>query len=134
MDGVIMSNRVLGFVNAPALMQRVVSIMEDRTADLSRYAARRDALTGILREAGIRFADPEGTFYLFCRVPEGGPSGSEDSRELAFYERMKASNILAVPGVGFSFYGWFRLSYCVPESTIGNSAAAWKKTVREWRG
>lgn len=131
-DGVIMSNRVLGFVNAPALMQRAVAVLEARTADLSSYAARRDALAAILKSVGIAYAEPEGTFYFFCRVPEGGPAGSVEEGELAFAQCLRDENILAVPGIGFDFPGWFRLSYCVPERTISDSAGAWKRAMARW--
>ncbi len=132
MDGLVMSNRTLGFVNAPALLQRAVAPLEARTADLSRYAERRRALGAILDDAGISYARPEGAFYFFCRVPDGGPSGTEAERDLAFNECLRGENILAVPGVGFDYPGWFRLSYCVPEATIAGSAAAWKRAILEW--
>ena len=132
MDGLVMSNRTLGFVNAPALLQRAVTPLEAKTADLSSYAARRDALAAILDSAGISYALPEGAFYFFCRVPAGGPADSEAERELAFNQRLRDENILAVPGVGFDYPGWFRLSYCVPERTISGSADAWKRAVAGW--
>ena len=124
MDGLVMSNRTLGFVNAPALLQRAVSPLEAKTADLSRYAERRKILGAILDTAGVSYARPEGAFYFFCRVPEGGPSGTEAERDLAFNECLRSQNILAVPGIGFGYPGWFRLSYCVPEATISGSEAA----------
>ncbi len=133
MDGLVMSNRTLGFVNAPALLQRAVAPLEATTADLSRYSVRRDALAAILDAAGISYADPEGAFYFFCRVPAGGPPGSEAERELAFNQRLRDQNILAVPGVGFDYPGWFRLSYCVPEATIIGSGAAWNRALSEWK-
>lgn len=132
MDGLVMSNRTLGFVNAPALFQRAAAALEAKTADLSRYAERRKALAAILDSAGISYSEPEGAFYFFCRIPDGGPSGTEAERELAFNECLRCQNILAVPGVGFDYPGWFRLSYCVPEATIAGSASAWKRAILEW--
>ncbi len=133
MDGIVMSNRVLGFVNAPALMQRAVAALGEKTSDLSSYARRRDALAALLQDCGIAFAEPEGTFYLFCRVPEGGLRSSEEDRELSFCQCLRDENILAVPGIGFGYPGWFRLSYCVPEKTIEGSAPAFRRAVLEWR-
>jgi len=135
MAGLTTSNRVLGFVNAPALMQRAVTATWRAKADVSRYARRRDMLTAALRDAGIRFATPEGAFYLFCEVPEGGPAPAPgESSDVTFAMALKDHGVLAVPGVGFGYPHWFRLSYCVPESTIEGSRAAFKAAVGAWRG
>jgi aspartate aminotransferase len=141
LDGMIMANRILGFVNAPALMQRAVAASWQARADVSRYERRRNSLAAILDKAGIRYAKPEGAFYLFCEVPEGQspsagevPEGQTPSPDVAFAMHLKEFNILAVPGVGFGKPGWFRLSYCVPEKTIEDSAAAWLAAVEAWRG
>lgn len=71
LDGMIMANRILGFVNAPALMQRAVAASWQAKADVSRYERRRNSLAAILDSAGICYAKPEGAFYLFCEVPQG---------------------------------------------------------------
>ncbi len=136
MAGLTTSNRVLGFVNAPALMQRAVTAAWRAKADVSRYARRRDQLTSVLQDAGIRYAKPEGAFYLFCEVPEGGAAtvpASGESRDVTFAMALKDHGVLAVPGVGFGCPGWFRLSYCVPEATIQGSRAAFKATVASWK-
>lgn len=132
--GLAMANRILGFVNAPALMQRAVSASWQAKADVSRYERRRTMLAGILKIAEIEHAKPEGAFYLFCKVPHTGRALPEgQSPDVAFAMHLKDHNILAVPGVGFGFPGWFRLSYCVPETVIEDSAVAWAQAVRAWR-
>jgi aspartate aminotransferase len=147
LDGMIMANRILGFVNAPALMQRAVAASWRAKADVSRYERRRNSLTAILDAAGIGYARPEGAFYLFCEVPQGqipagqqtlggqtsGGSSQGQSPDVAFAMHLKEFKILAVPGVGFGKPGWFRLSYCVPEKTIEDSGAAWMKAVEAWK-
>ena len=131
--GLTAANRVLGFVNAPALMQRAVAASWQAKADVSRYARRRDMLAAILREAGIGFARPEGAFYLFCEVPAGGPpSLPGETLDVAFAMALKDRGILSVPGVGFGYPGWIRLCYCVPEATIEGSRAAFKATMADW--
>jgi aspartate aminotransferase len=135
LDGMIMANRILGFVNAPALMQRAVAASWQAKADISRYERRRNSLAAILDAAGIRYARPEGAFYLFCEVPQGhSPAAGSGGQtpDVAFAMHLKEFNILAVPGVGFGKPGWFRLSYCVPEKTIEDSGAAWQKAVEAW--
>jgi aspartate aminotransferase len=69
-DGLIYATRILGFVNAPALMQRIVAELTFAKVDVGIYARRRDAFTAVLDGAGIRYAEPEGAFYLFCQVPD----------------------------------------------------------------
>jgi aspartate aminotransferase len=100
-------------------------------------------LTAVLRDAGIRYATPEGAFYLFCKVPDGGPAAAPvpgpasapgESSDVAFAMALKDHGVLAVPGTGFGCPGWFRLSYCVPEPTIEGSRAAFKAAAAVWRG
>ncbi len=138
MAGLIMANRILGYVNAPALMQRAVAASWKAKADVSRYERRRTMLAGVLRIAEIEFAKPEGAFYLFCKAPardpKAPPAPAGESADVTFAMHLKKHKILAVPGTGFGCPGWFRLSYCVPEETIENSAIAWAEAVREWKG
>ncbi|PKL07700.1 MAG: aspartate aminotransferase [Spirochaetae bacterium HGW-Spirochaetae-7] len=157
-SGLSTLNRVLGFVNAPALMQRAVAASWRAKADVSRYARRRDMLAAILTEAGIRFAKPEGAFYLFCEVPEGSPAGSSgaagagspaaapgqtaaspgqtagisETRDVTFAMALKENGVLSVPGVGFGYPGWIRLCYCVPEKTIEGSRKGFMATMAGW--
>lgn len=141
LDGMIMANRILCFVNAPALMQRAVAASWQAKADISRYEKRRNSLAAILDRAGLTYAKPEGAFYLFCEVQGGrsvgearAPTDSQgQSPDVDFAMHLKEFNILAVPGVGFGKPGWFRLSYCVPEKTIEDSALAWLAATEAWR-
>ncbi|MDR3122451.1 MAG: pyridoxal phosphate-dependent aminotransferase, partial [Treponema sp.] len=69
LNGLIYTTRVLGYVNAPALMQRIVVELTEESVDVGVYARRRDAFKEVLDQAGVPYAEPEGAFYLFCRVP-----------------------------------------------------------------
>jgi aspartate aminotransferase len=126
------ATRVLGFVNAPALMQRIVAELTEARVDVSIYQRRRDAFTSVLDEAGIEYALPEGAFYLFCKVPpKKGSSGPGD--DLAFVGALKEKLVLAVPGTGFGAPGWFRLAYCLDERIIEASRSAFVAAVAVWR-
>lgn len=120
--GLILANRILGFVNAPALMQRVVAKVPGLCVDISPYARRRDLLAQILRETGYRFVMPQGAFYFFPEAP-----GGDDA---AFVNRLKVENILGVPGRGFGRAGYFRLAFCVPETVIERAAAGFARAAR----
>lgn len=132
LDGLAFSTRVLGFVNAPALMQRVVASLLDEVSDVERYARRGRLLSHGLREAGYDFPEPQGAFYIFARVPDLPNSPSRPGDDVAFAMHLKDYRVLAVPGVGFGCPGWFRLSFCVSEDTIrgaipllGEAREAW---------
>ena len=105
-----MCNRMLGFINAPALMQRVVAGAIDAPVDTTHYARKRARLCAALDAGGYAYARPEGTFYLFPRTP--GP-------EAAFVEAARAERLLVVPGSAFGREGYFRLSFAVPDETVG---------------
>jgi aspartate aminotransferase len=110
----VLANRILGFVNAPALMQRVVAPLTDVTLDITPYVRRRELFCNVLTEAGYEFLKPQGAFYLFPQAPGGD--------DLSFVERLKEENILAVPGRGFGRAGYFRLAFCVSEQVIAAAA------------
>jgi aspartate aminotransferase len=124
--GLVMCNRTLGFVNAPALMQRIVAELTDVTVDVSVYKRRRDIFAAGLREAGFSFADPEGAFYIFCKSP------IED--DVRFVNYLKEYRILAVPGSGFGGPGYFRLAYCVEDRVIERSIPVFKKAIAAFKG
>ena len=135
MDGLIYATRVLGYVNAPALMQRIVAELTFARVDVDIYAGRRDAFMAALDAAGITYIKPEGAFYLFCRVPPRRRSGAAETNpadDLAFVEHLKQYLILAVPGAGFGKPGWLRFAYCIDEKIIRASEAAFKKAVETW--
>jgi aspartate aminotransferase len=131
---IVFATRVLGFVNAPALMQRVVAELTDATVNVEIYARRRDAFKSVLDEAGIAYAEPEGAFYLFCKVPvsKHGKSGDDASLDAEFVNHLKDHLILGVPGTSFGAPGWLRFAYCVDEKIIRNSGEAFQKAMETW--
>jgi len=132
MNGLIYATRTLGYVNAPALMQRIVAELTDATVDVNIYARRRDAFTAVLDEAGIEYAVPEGAFYLFCKVPAKKGGSTEQSDDMEFVNHLKKYLILGVPGTGFGKPGWLRFAYCVDEKNIRASGEAFKRAMEEW--
>ena len=115
-DAMIFANRILGFINAPALMQRLVGRYQKNSVDVGDYRQRRDAIYSILVEAGFDVNLPDGTFYIFPKSP------IVDDVELI--RVMLEHRILAVPGVGFGRKGYFRIAYCVGMDVIENSRKA----------
>ena len=124
-NGMIHSARVLGYVNAPALMQRIVAELTFARVNVDVYARRKNAFKEILDAAGIKYAEPQGAFYLFCKVPQ-----RDD--DPAFVDHLKKHLILGVPGSSFGKPGWIRLAYCVDEKIIRNSADAFVKAMGSW--
>jgi aspartate aminotransferase len=136
-DGLTMSTRILGFVNAPALLQRIVAELLESKVDVSSYEGRGKILAAGLRAAGYEFHEPAGAFYIFVRVPpkkdRGGPDIGDRSRDdVAFAMHLKKHRVLGVPGIGFGFPGWFRLSFCVPEKTIREALPLFAAAMEEW--
>ena len=122
----IFTTRILGYVNAPALMQRVVAKTWNAPVDYSLYERRRNELMENLDAAGIEYVKPEGAFYLWCKVPE--KFGTDD---MAFADHLKKHLILCAPGSGFGGKGWFRLAYCVSEQSIINSRQAFIDAMKD---
>ncbi len=120
----IVTTRILGYVNAPAFFQKVIAKSWNAKCDYSLYEKRMKEITGVMDFAGLKYAVPEGAFYLFVKVPDGW-----NGDDLAFTDHLKKFNILCAPGSGFAGKGWFRISYCVSEKTILNSRDAFKKAV-----
>jgi len=121
-----LANRILGFVNAPALMQRVVAKLQGATVDNSIYERRREMFCKILTETGYEFVPPKGAFYLFPKSPI-----EDDAKFVGLLQEQK---ILAVPGRGFGMPGYFRLAFCVEDSVIERSAGAFRKAMENARG
>ncbi|MBI4234553.1 MAG: pyridoxal phosphate-dependent aminotransferase [Chloroflexi bacterium] len=109
-DALTFSNRVLGFVNAPALMQHVVRALQGASVDMGWYQRRRDYLYKHLTALGFSMVKPQGAFYMFPRCPM--------SDDVAFVREMQKQNVLVVPGSGFGTPGYFRISYCVEERVL----------------
>ena len=127
-NGITFCSRVLGFVNAPALMQRIVAQLTEAKIDVGIYQNRRDTFMKVLDNAGIEYNFPEGAFYLFCKAPRQ-VAGNNDTE---FVDHLKKHLILGVPGSAFGKSGWFRLAYCVDEKIITASGDAFKKAMTEW--
>ncbi|GHU15492.1 aspartate aminotransferase [Spirochaetia bacterium] len=132
MNGLIYATRILGYVNAPALMQRIVAELTFATVDVSIYAKRLAAFKEALDAAGISYAEPEGAFYLFCKAPPKKGTAGEVGDDRAFADHLKQYLILGVPGTGFGKPGWLRFAYCVDEKLIRASGAAFKKAMESW--
>ena len=135
LGAMIYATRVLGFVNAPALMQRMVAELTGERVALEVYERRRAAFKEILDHAGIHYAKPEGAFYFFGKVPpkNAGSKTEETGGDEAFSDCLKKHLVLGVPGSGFGAPGWIRFAYCVDEGVIRASAPAFKEAVEEWR-
>lgn len=131
-DGLAMCTRILGFVNAPALLQRAVAELLDERCDVASYERRGRLLAEGLRAAGYEFPEPAGAFYIFARVPEL-PGEPIPGLDVAFVMHLKKYNLLAVPGVGFGCPGWFRLSYCVAEKTIRDAIPLFARAMEDWK-
>lgn len=117
------ANRILGFVNAPSLMQLAVSRCLDATTDVAAYDANRRLLYDALTEYGFECAKPEGAFYLWVKAME------EDK---AFVARAKEYNILVVPGSAFMCPGYVRIAYCVDKAMIERSLPAFRKLAESY--
>ena len=121
--GVALTNRILGFVNAPALMQRVVACLQGVSVDISQYARKRDLLCDGLADCGYEFTKPPGAFYLFPKSP------IED--DVAFVRALQEELILTVPGSGFGGPGHFRIAFCVDDKTITNAMPGFKRALEK---
>lgn len=118
------ATRILGFVNAPTLQQKVVVKCLNEKTDISYYDRNRETLYAGLRDCGFECIKPEGAFYLFVKSPV------ED--EKAFCEAGKKYNILMVPGSSFACPGYVRLAYCVSYETIVNALPKFKELAKEY--
>ena len=112
-DACAFTIRVLGFVNAPAIMQRTVASLQHVSIDIAKYARLRDLLYDGLQEAGYECTRPQGAFYLFPKTPA--------ANDVDFVKTLMEYRILTVPGSGFGRAGYFRLAYCVQAETIERS-------------
>ncbi|MDR2738910.1 MAG: pyridoxal phosphate-dependent aminotransferase [Treponema sp.] len=132
LNGLIYATRILGYINAPALMQRIVAELTEESVDVRVYARRRDAFKEVLDKAGIPYAEPQGAFYLFCQVPPKKGGSNTVGDDGAFVDHLKQHLILGVPGSGFGKPGWVRFAYCVDETVIRTAGEAFKKAMETW--
>jgi aspartate aminotransferase len=113
------SGRSLGYVCAPTLMQKTVAACTGTAPNLENYKKNRDTLYAALTAMGYNCVIPDGAFYLFVQAPGGDA--------VAFSEKAKELGLLVVPGNDFGCNGYLRISYCVSETTVKNSLAAFGK-------
>lgn len=123
LDAMTLANRILGFVNAPALMQKVIAELQEVTVDCTIYERRRNLFCEILEKAGYDFLAPKGALYLFPQSPI-----ADDTEFCAILQKHM---ILAVPGRGFGSPGYFRLAFCTDESVIKGSAEGFANAYKE---
>jgi aspartate aminotransferase len=123
MNGLVFSNRILGFVNAPALMQRLVAGLQTESVDIAEYQGKRDLLYDNLTAMGYRMVKPQGAFYLFPEslIPD----------DLEFAQKAMEKNLLVVPGASFGRPGHFRLAFCVERAMIERSLPVFEELARE---
>ncbi len=124
-NAVTLTNRTLGFVNAPVIGQRLAAQLLDQTVDLAVYDRRRKLMAQVLTDAGVAFALPKGAFYFFPKAPGGD--------DLKFVDALQEELILAVPGRGFGMAGHIRLSCSVDEKIIARSAEGFRRAVAKCR-
>ena len=125
MEGMALANRILGFVNAPGLMQRVVAPLQGASVDISVYARKRDLLCQGLSDCGYEFVKPLGAFYLFPKTPVPD--------DVTFVKALQEELILVVPGSGFGGPGYFRIAFCVDDPTIINAMPGFKRVMEKFR-
>lgn len=120
----VIANRILGFVNAPSLMQKVAASCLSEQTDVAAYDKNRRMLYDGLTECGFECTYPSGAFYMWVKSP------TPDDKE--FCRRAKKYNILFVSGASFACPGYVRIAYCVSNDTIRNSLPAFRKLAEEY--
>ncbi len=125
LNGMALANRILGFVNAPALMQRVVGSLQGACVDISAYAGKRDLICDGLADCGYDFTKPAGAFYLFPRSPIAD--------DVKFVQALQEKLILVVPGSGFGGPGHFRIAFCVNDDTIINAMPGFREVLAQFK-
>jgi len=123
-NGFIHCNRILGYVNAPALMQNVVSHLQSVTVPVIEYQQKRDFMYSSFAEMGYSVTKPQGAFYMFPKSP------LED--DVAFVRELQDWKVLVVPGRGFGSPGYFRVSYCVDDKTLEGSLSGFSKAAQKF--
>jgi len=118
-SALIFSNRTLGFVNAPALMQRLVAPLQRNSVDVRVYEEKRDLFYHALTSFGYQVVKPQGAFYIFPKAP------IED--DVTFVKDLQSKRILTVPGRGFGKPGYFRIAYCVEKQMIERSLTGFEE-------
>ena len=122
---VSVANRIMGFVNAPSLMQRVIARVIGMTSDISVYEENKNILYKALTEYGFDCVEPKGTFYMFPKslIPD----------DKAFCAAAKEFRLILVPGSTFGCPGHFRMAYCVDKQTVLNSLPSFKALAEKFK-
>ncbi len=123
-DAITIANRIIGCVNAPSLMQRVIAECLDEKVDIEAYEKNRNLLYEIVTSSGFECVKPQGAFYLFVKSP------IEDDKE--FCRIAKKYNLLFVSASSFAYPGYVRIAYCVSHDMIERSREAFKKLGKEF--
>jgi aspartate aminotransferase len=124
-DACTFTNRILGYINAPAIWQWVVKEVPDVTVDISLYEAKRNLLCDALTKMGYDAPRPQGSFYCFPKTPIAD--------DLAFIRILQQEGILAVPGVGFGRGGYFRLSLTIRRDELERSLPGFERALAKVR-
>ena len=124
-NGFIHCNRILGYVNAPALMQYLVRRLQTVTVSAAEYQQKRDFLCDSLSEMGYSVVKPQGTFYMFPKSP------LDD--DITFVRELLQCQVLTVPGYGFGSPGYFRISFCVDDKTLEGSLTGFRKVAKKFK-
>jgi aspartate aminotransferase len=120
----VFANRTLGFVNAPALMQRLVAPLQRNSVNIRDYEEKRNLFYNSLKSFGYQVVKPQGAFYLFPKAP------IED--DVAFVKELQSKRILTVPGRGFGKPGYFRIAYAVEKKMIKRALPGFKEAAEKY--
>jgi aspartate aminotransferase len=123
LGAVNVATRIMGFVNAPSLIQRAVAKSLNAKVDIDFYDRNRQALYKGLTEAGLECVYPDGAFYLWVKSPMAD--------EMEFVNKAKEHQLLIVPGSAFGCKGYVRLVYCVSPKTIEKAVPKFKQLMKE---
>ncbi len=123
MAAMTFANRILGFINAPALMQQVIANVQGVRVDIAEYQERRDFFCDALEDFGYSFIRPKGTYYIFPESPVD---------DLVFARELSREGILVFPGMVFGRRGYFRIAFCVKKETIEKSLQGFRKVLRKY--
>jgi aspartate aminotransferase len=123
-SGMSFTTRTLGFVNAPALMQRALVSLQGVTIDMDQYERKRNFFCGHLTAMGYELVKPQGAFYIFPKSPIAD--------DVAFVQALQAKRILTVPGRGFGTAGHFRIAYCVEDRTIERAMDGFQAVAKDF--
>ncbi|MCF6159618.1 MAG: pyridoxal phosphate-dependent aminotransferase [wastewater metagenome] len=123
-EALTFANRILGYLSAPALMQRVITHLQETSIDITEYTERRNIFCNALEDFGYSFTRPKGTYYIFPKSP---------TDDLVFTQELAKEGILVNPGRNFRRKGYFRIAFCVKKETIEKSLQGFKRVKDRFR-